>query len=161
MKLYSPPFAKSLRRAVRARIRASPALKREYRRAGRRRLASTHVTWGAQVLFTPMLFAFVGTLAGTLPGPDVALALISLLAFLMVLTREAALLRYLYRSPDLHALSLLPLTPREIFRWQLGGYLSRVALYARSSCFLVVFLASCFIPVSRSGRHWSSFPSPP
>jgi hypothetical protein len=122
MKLYSPPFAKSLRRAVRARIRASPALKREYRRAGRRRLASTHVTWGAQVLFTPMLFAFVGTLAGTLPGPDVALALISLLAFLMVLTREAALLKYLYRAPDIHALSLLPLTPNQIFRWELQNF---------------------------------------
>lgn len=142
MRLYSPQFAKSLRRAIRARIRATPAFKREYRRAGRRHIGSQRVRWGAPLLFSFILFSFVGATAAG--HPAAALAIIGIVAFFVVVLREQALLRDLYRSPDLHALSLLPLTAPEIFRWQIGRFF-RESLY---TFFMLLggFLGLAFYP---------------
>lgn len=133
MKLHSPAFERRLRRRIQHTIRRSPELKRQARR-GRR---SRH--YQARSLFRLLLSVIAAgatfSIASKSGHPAPALAFVGIWLGVIIIYQVLSLAQHLYASPDLPALSLLPLETRTIFRRQLGRYL-------RHSLWLLVDLAA-------------------
>jgi hypothetical protein len=121
LRLHSPAFEKALRRGVRAAVRSSPELKREFRKANkfRRQLRAAGFL---RVCFSFTLAAAVGFTADTTRHAATALAVIGLWTLALVLATARNLLVSLFRANDLGTLLLLPVSESTIFRWELQKF---------------------------------------
>jgi len=139
MRLHSPKFEKALRKRVKQAVRSSPELKREFRRANRYRRNYSTVTLGRLVY--SVILAFLVERAITTTGHVAAgLAIINLWLVALLSFNAQGIAKRLYRSSDLAALTLLPFSRDQIFRWQLQKYLysSLPALFDLAVGFAVV-----------------------
>lgn len=116
MKLHSPKFEKALRQEVKRAVRDSPALKREFRRANRFRRKS-NIGFVLRPLFGLVLGFLVWCVTTTTRHIASGLAVINLWMFGALFLQQ--IWTRLYSSPDRVALTLLPVTTEQIFRWQL------------------------------------------
>jgi hypothetical protein len=121
MKLHSPRFESALRGSLRAAIRASPALKREFREA--RRFRKHYRAW---ILIRPAISIGFGLLvlrvAQLTHHPATALALVTCWLFAFVFFHAQGLLKTLYGAGDLPALTFLPVAESTIFEWELRKF---------------------------------------
>ncbi|HLX71673.1 MAG TPA: hypothetical protein VKV04_18835 [Verrucomicrobiae bacterium] len=155
MKLHSPRFERSLRRAVKKTVRSSPELRREAR-AGRK---SRQIRSGA--LFRPLLSLGLAVLVGNVTKekghPATGLAVLTLWCLAWLTFRVQNLLVILYASNDLQALSMLPVTMPLVFRWEmwkfwrgaplllidlLGGYIALAIFWNQPAAWLMVLPAA-------------------
>ena len=151
MKLHSPGFEKALRRGVRQRVRNSPELKREFRLANRYRRQ-----YGSKWLIRPAtsfgLALLVWHLAAATHHTNLSLAVISAWTFGFVFIHAQGLLSCLFRSTDVSALYLLPVTEKMVFRWELQKFFLRsimslidlIAGFAALALFLNLSVAKWF-----------------
>ncbi len=117
MKLHSPAFEKVLRKKVRAAIRRSPELKREYKRHRK-----TAATWGAT--FFSRGFASFFLIALLMKADDrhlslgTQLALVSLWLTALTCMHVGRIRECLYSSNDLATLNYLPVERGLVFQWE-------------------------------------------
>src|ERR1700744_4335752 len=102
MKLHSPQFERTIRRAVKKNVRRSPELKREARRVKKRRQSPW---FGAflRLLFAVGVGGIIAAIAKATGHPATALAAISLWTFIGIAYRTQSLLHVLFRAHDLPA----------------------------------------------------------
>lgn len=147
MKLHSPKFERVLRRGVRKAVRNSPELKRESRAANKRRRQYSGMLLlrpGVSLGFAALVWQ-VAEKTGHLAS---ALALINLWAFLFIFIHAQRLLVCIYRSTDLPALMVLPITEAAVFEWELQKSV-RGALWS-----LIDLFGGCV-----ALAHWSRLPA--
>jgi len=121
LNLHSRHFERRLRRDVKRTIRSSPELKREFRANN----FSKHYnfSWALRPAFSAAV-AFLAWQCATRTGhPASGIAILTLWSFGFTFIHAQSLWTRLYRSGDLPALTLLPLRPQAIFRWELEKFL--------------------------------------
>ena len=122
MRLHSRQFEKALRRAVLRTVRASPQLKREFRIANKKR---KHYSLG--IVARPALCLLLAMLVWRIGGQgqpiQSALAIMALWTFGLLFFQAGRLLTCLFSSPDLPALSVLPIEGQTVFRWEFQKFL--------------------------------------
>lgn len=126
MKLHSPPFQQQLRRKVKAAIRRSRSLRKEYRRASKFR-RRTRLGWLGRLV---VCFGFGMVVSGATAATHHAvtgLAAIALWLFAWIFLRAQTLWTVLHTHSDIMALRLLPVPESRIFRWQLQKFLRKAA----------------------------------
>ena len=114
MTLAWPAFEKRLRRALRARFKASPDLRREARK---RRKSSTGQT-SSRLLFTTLGLLIFTSLASHLRNPEFVLAIITLWTAGLAFRKARQWFQTFYSADDLVVLNLLPVSDESIFRLQ-------------------------------------------
>jgi hypothetical protein len=117
MKLHSPSFEKKLRQDVKKTVKASPALKRE-----RKRLGSLRRNYSANWIIRPVCSGVLGAIAGAVTVQTghlvTGLAVINLWMLGALWFQSNGIQARLYRSADIGALALWPISHDRIFRWQ-------------------------------------------
>ena len=150
MKLHSPAFERSLRRRVKAAVRSSPALKREYRIARKFR---RHYT--GYFIFRMFSWVMIGVITGSIQkhsGSTIAaLGVLSLWAFISVFLHAQGLFTRLFLARDLPVLFSLPLSKDIIFRWELQKF-ARASLFSLME--IVVSLGTLACILGFSALQW-------
>ncbi len=131
MKLHSPAFERRLRRQVKQTIRRSPELKREASRTNRARHLNGRPIF--RLVIAGLAATFIWNIAARTGHVTTALAFVGIWMLAWIPFQVQFLAHHLYASPDLSALSLLPVESRVVFRRQLEKFL-------RSASWLLVDL---------------------
>src|SRR5579859_849713 len=108
MKLHSPPFEKALKSGVKAKIKSSPELKREYRNAKKAYRRRAYPFWIIRPVYSYIFFIAVWAVLKGARDPVSGLAMINLLTFASVSIYTNSLLTALFRANDLPALAVMP-----------------------------------------------------
>jgi len=127
MRLHSPGFQRSLRRKVKAAIRSSRELRREFKQANKYRKQYNGAIVVRLLLSTGCAF-LVWRVADVTRHPVPALAVVTLWTAVAAFLHAQFLWRQLYLAPDLAALTLLPVSEETIFTWELQRFLRRFVL---------------------------------
>jgi hypothetical protein len=148
VKLHSPAFEKTLRRDVKAKIRSSPELKREYRKAKKGFRRHRGIQWFIRPIWSGFIgFVVWGIIKDTgqlAPG----LAIINLVTFFTLGIFAQTLLHTLYRATDLPALAILPVSERTIFYWELQKFFKRHGFFSmldQAAGFMAVGISEQFL----------------
>lgn len=129
MRLHSPAFEKSLKRAVRKRVKASRELRK---RASEGVLALQRLPEN----FLFHIFGVIGVIASVFAlkaqgySPALQLAIVSLLSLSLCFYYISSVYRTLYNSADLPAFAFLPIQDVQIFRWQWQRVVRRSVWFA-------------------------------
>ena len=126
MRLHSPVFEKALKRSVKQTVRSDPELRKEYRRTKRFPRRRRQRTWLSRLIFSPFLAVFVWNTIQTTLHIDSALMIINLWTLATTLGLAQQLVHLPFRSRDIPALRLLPVTESTIFRWEWDNLLRRL-----------------------------------
>ena len=118
MKLHSPPFEQKLRRAVKRDLKKLPRKRRK--RTDRSKQYSGAPLFRAAVSIGVGFAAWVT--AERTQHAGAAIAVLGLWGFMFIFIHAQSLWMHLYRATDLAALSLLPISSGEIFRWELQKF---------------------------------------
>ena len=145
MKLHSPAFEKRLRRTVKATIRRSPELRREVRRTNRAQHYSARPLFRLGISGLAAWLTWI--IASKTGHPNTALVFIGIWLFAWIPIHVQSLAHQLYASPDLAALSLLPVEGTMVFRRQLQKFLrGAIWLLVDASAMLVASALFAQIP---------------
>jgi hypothetical protein len=142
VKLHSPGFEKALRRGVKSRIRSSPELKREYRKAKKAFRGRNNFGWVIRPVWSLVLGLLVWNVSKMTGNFATGLGMINLIMFLSLCLFTPGLLAMLFRASDLPALTLLPVSEAKIFRWELQKFFLNRALFS------IMDIGACFIALA-------------
>jgi len=150
VKLHSSAFEKTLRRRVRAEIRACPSLRREARRL--RRSRSINVGEHGLRIFGLIWFCgIINAAAANHMSPDLLSAAIALWATGCAFNLAIRIWKALSESPDLFLFAYQPVSDQVVFDWQWAKS------FRYSLWYLVDFLAAFCLVAATSGASWTGW----
>ncbi len=146
MRLHSAAWERRLRQRVRAVVRGVPALRREFRKNRRARRTESNLL--APVFRIGALLLIVGAAGSRGCSVEAQLGLVTLWAVFGVVAHAAGWLQALYAAPDLYALFGLPVSDRQILRWEAGKHL-------RSSSWVAIEFLAGYGMIRLTWDSWS------
>jgi hypothetical protein len=135
MKLHSPSFEKDLRHEVKKAVRNSPALKKEYRQANNAFRKHLRIHWIAWLILSGVVGCGIWVIVKITGHVVTGLAAINLLTLFLAANYVRSLPLVIFHATDLPALSLLPLSESEVFRWELQKFFRRIAMFSLFAMF--------------------------